>query len=62
MNIKKLKDKWVWAAILAQILTILSVSNVIPQADIEVINLIAEAVLQILVLLGILNASGEEKF
>ena len=55
MKQDRLKSPVVWISVLAQIVIILQVTNVLPKSDIETINVVATAVIQALVLFGILN-------
>lgn len=59
MKQNRLMSKVVWLAVLAQIVVILQVSGLLEISQIEVINTIATAVIQILVLFGILNNPTE---
>ena len=52
----RLKSYAMWAAIIAQVITILILTNVIPMETIEVIRGVAIALLQILSLFGIVNS------
>lgn len=51
----RLKSPVFWAAIIAQVLTILVLTGVIGSETSEAINNVAAAVLQALVVLGVLN-------
>lgn len=55
MNQNRFKSPVVWAAVVAQILTILIVLDVINVAQQESINQVVAAVLQLLVAFGVLN-------
>lgn len=55
MKQNRLKSKVVWIAILAQVVIILQVTNVLQVSDIEIVNTVATAIIQALVLVGILN-------
>jgi len=56
MRQDRIKSKVVWASVLAQIVIILQLTGVLEVSQIEVINGVATAVLQMLVLFGILNS------
>ena len=56
----RFKSKVVWAAVLAQIVVILQLTGVLEISQISIINGVATAVIQMLVLFGILN-NGTEK-
>ena len=51
----RFKSKVVWAAVLAQVVVVLQLTGVLQMSDIEIVNGVATAVIQILVLFGILN-------
>ena len=51
----RLKSKIVWIAALAQIVIILQLTGVLQISDIEIVNGVATAVIQMLVLFGVLN-------
>ena len=51
----RLKSKVVWLAILAQTVVILQLTGVLSISDVEIVNGVATAVIQILVLVGVLN-------
>ena len=55
MEQNRLKSPVVWAAVVAQILTILIVLDVINVAQQESINQVVAAVLQLLIAFGVLN-------
>ena len=55
MEQNRLKSPVVWAAVIAQILTILIVLDVINVAQQDTINALVASVLQLLVAFGILN-------
>ena len=55
MKQNRFTSKVVWAAVLAQVVIILQVTGVLEISQIEMINTVATAVLQILVLFGVLN-------
>lgn len=55
MKQDRLKSKVVWAAVLAQVVVVLQLTGVLEISQIEVINGVATAVIQVLVLFGILN-------
>jgi phi LC3 family holin len=56
MEQNRFKSPVVWAAVVAQILSILIIMDVINVAQQEAINQIVAAVLQLLVAFGILNS------
>ena len=63
MEQNRLKSPVVWAAVIAQILTILIVLDVINVAQQETINALVASVLQLLVAFGILNNPvAQDKF
>lgn len=51
----RLKSKVVWLSVLAQIIVVLQLTGVLEISQIEIINGVATAVIQMLVLFGILN-------
>lgn len=55
MNQNRFKSPVVWAAVVAQILSILIIMNVINVAQQEAINQIVAGALQLLVVFGVLN-------
>ena len=55
MEQNRLKSPVVWAAVIAQILTILIVLDVINVAQQDTINALVASVLQLLVAFGVLN-------
>lgn len=55
MEQKRWKSPVVWAAVVAQILTILIVLDVINVAQQETINQVVAAVLQLLIAFGVIN-------
>lgn len=55
MEQNRLKSPVVWAAVIAQILTILIVLDVINVAQQDTINALVASVLQLLVTFGVLN-------
>lgn len=55
MNQNRFKSPVVWAAVVAQILTVLIVLDVINVAQQESINQVVAAVLQLLIAFGVLN-------
>ena len=55
MNQDKLKSKVVWLAVLAQVVIIAQVTGILTISEIEIVNTGATAIIQILVLFGILN-------
>ncbi len=63
MEQNRLKSPVVWAAVIAQILTILIVLDVINVAQQDTINALVASVLQLLVAFGILNNPvAQDKF
>lgn len=55
MNQNRFKSPVVWAAVVAQILSILIIMDVINVAQQEAVNQVVAAVLQVLVAFGVLN-------
>ena len=55
MNQNRFKSPVVWAAVVAQILTVLIVLDVINVAQQETINQVVAAVLQLLIAFGVIN-------
>ena len=55
MNQNRFKSPVVWAAVVAQILTVLIVLDVINVAQQEAINQVVAAVLQLLIAFGVIN-------
>ena len=55
MEQNRLKSPVVWAAVVAQILTVLIVLDVINVAQQETINQVVAAVLQLLIAFGVMN-------
>ena len=55
MEQNRLKSKVVWLSILAQLVIIAQVTGILTISQIEVVNVSVTAIIQILVLLGILN-------
>jgi uncharacterized membrane protein len=51
----RLKSKVVWVSVLAQIVIILQVTGVLEISQIEALNNVAIALIQVLVLFGVLN-------
>jgi len=51
----RFKSRVVWVAVLAQIVIILQLTGVLTISQIEAVNGVAAAVIQVLVLFGILN-------
>ena len=51
----RFKSKVVWLAVLAQVVVILQLTGLLQVSDIEIVNGVATAVIQILVLFGVLN-------
>ena len=63
MEQNRFKSPVVWAAVVAQILTILIVLDVINVAQQESINQVVAAVLQLLIAFGVLNnPTTQDKF
>lgn len=63
MNQDRLKSKVVWMAILAQVVIVMQVTGILPTSDIEVVNVVVTAIIQVLVLIGVLNnPTNSEKF
>ena len=63
MNQNRFKSPVVWAAVVAQILTILIVLDVINVSQQEAINAVVASVLQLLVAFGVLNSpTSADKF
>ena len=56
----RLKSKVVWIAILAQVVIVLQLTGVLTISDIEIVNGVVTAVIQILVLVGVLNNPTNE--
>ncbi len=52
----RLKSKVMWVAVLAQVVVIMQLSGLVELSQIELINGIVTAVIQMLVLFGILNS------
>ena len=61
MEQKRWKSPVVWAAVVAQILSILILFDIINPAQQEVINGVVVAVLQLLTVFGILNNPTDQK-
>jgi uncharacterized membrane protein len=55
-------SKVVWISVLAQVIVILQLTNVLPQSDIAIIDGVVTAILEALVLFGILNNPTDAKF
>lgn len=55
MNQNRMKSWAMWMAVLAQVLVILQITGALDISQIEIIDQVATAVLQVLVLFGILN-------
>ena len=55
MKQNRLQSKVVWLAVLAQVVVILQLTGVLSLSDIEIVNGVATAVIQMLVLFGVLN-------
>jgi len=51
---KRIKSNATWIAILAQVVVILQITGVLTLSEVEMVNGVATAVIQILVLAGIL--------
>ena len=63
MEQNRFKSPVVWAAVVAQILTILIVLDVINVAQQETINQVVAAVLQLLIAFGVINnPTTQDKF
>jgi phi LC3 family holin len=63
MEQNRFKSPVVWAAVVAQILTILIVLDVITVAQQETINQVVAAVLQLLIAFGVINnPTAQDKF
>lgn len=63
MEQNRFKSPVVWAAVVAQILTILIVLDVINVAQQETINQVVAAVLQLLIAFGVINnPTAQDKF
>ncbi len=63
MDQNRFKSPVVWAAVVAQILTVLIVLDVINVAQQETINQVVAAVLQLLVAFGVINnPTAQDKF
>ena len=63
MEQNRFKSPVVWAAVVAQILTILFVLDVITVAHQETINQVVAAVLQLLIAFGVINnPTTQDKF
>jgi uncharacterized membrane protein len=61
MEQKRWKSPVVWAAVVAQVLSILILFDIINPAQQEVINGVVVAVLQLLTVFGILNNPTDQK-
>ena len=57
----RLKSKVVWMSVLAQVVIILQLTGALSITQIEIVNGVAAAILQILVLFGILNNPSDKK-
>lgn len=57
----RLESKVVWMSVLAQVVTILQLTGALSITQIEIVNGVAAAILQILVLFGILNNPSDKK-
>lgn len=63
MDQNRFKSPVVWAAVVAQILTVLIVLDVINVAQQETINQVVAAVLQLLIAFGVINnPTAQDKF
>ena len=63
MEQNRFKSPVVWAAVVAQILTVLIVLDVINVAQQETINQVVAAVLQLLIAFGVINnPTAQDKF
>lgn len=58
---ERLKSKIVWVAALAQVIVILQLTGVLTISEIEIVNGVATAVIQMLVLFGVLNNPTDKK-
>ena len=63
MKQNRFKSKWLWAAILAQIVTLLQLTGVFESwgLDIGLVNDVIAGLLQLLVLVGILNNATDSE-
>lgn len=60
---ERFRSKVLWAAIIAQVISILLLTGVITPTESEMVNTVTASVLQILTLVGILNnPTDKEKF
>lgn len=57
---EKLKNKWVWTSAISLIILILKRYGIL-DSDIELVNVIAEGILTIFVVVGILNNPDEKE-
>jgi len=63
MKQNRFKSKWLWAAIIAQVITVLQLTGVFKQLglDIGLVNDVVAGILQLLVLVGILNNATDSE-
>lgn len=59
MKQSRFKSKVVWVAVLAQLVIIAQVTGLLTISQIEIVNVSVSAIIQILVLFGILNSSTD---
>lgn len=59
---ERLRSKWVWTSILAQVIVMLQLTKAISVTNIEIVNGVVIAFLEILTILGILNNPKEKEF
>lgn len=59
---ERLRSKWVWTSVLAQFIVILQLTGVLTVSEIEIVNGVVVALLEILTLFGILNNPKEKEF
>ena len=55
MNQSRLKSPILWSAIIAQVLAILVAVGIIDVGESDIVNTVVGAILQVLILLGVLN-------
>lgn len=58
----RLKSKWVWTSILAQVIVILQLTGLLSVSNIEMVNGVVVAILEILTIIGVLNNPKEKEF
>lgn len=56
MEQERMKSVVMWSAVLAQVIVILQITGILDVSQIEIVNTVVTATLQILVLVGILNS------